>query len=244
MFGRSARALALAALALAPLPTLARTQSFTSGTPLGLGIAGGLENRPKSDFAAGTQTTASHYASYVAAEPFYDLGNFCFRLHFGWHFYPHLSGGSNDAHGTFTEGSDGGSFEYGARIELAPFISKNARQRFYFLGGLNESIVRLQNRRKYTSGALANTTYSDQVQGSGTEVNFGAGYEMFLIQNWSIAFEAGFRRMSAGSFGYRTTTDLTGAAVSAGDEAKDTAGNTLTFHTTTPYGQIVLNLNL
>ena len=103
MSGRSVSLLALILVLFAPSRAHARTQNFLSGTPFGIGFVGGLENRPVSGFAAGNQTTASNYSTFLGFEPFLDLLNVCFRLHVGWHFYPLLSGAGSDTSGSFTE---------------------------------------------------------------------------------------------------------------------------------------------
>jgi opacity protein-like surface antigen len=247
MFGprsKKAPSLALLLAFFGPSQAYAKNYSFSSSTPLGLGILGGLENKPSSGFAANSPTTSSPYASYVAMEPFFDLGNVCFRAHVGWHFYPLLSSGGTDSTGTFTENSNAGSFEYGGRVELAPFISVDHRSRFYLVFGMNDSLVRIKNERKFTTGTYAGKTLSDQIQGTGTNLTGGIGFETFLVQNWSIAFEVGYSHVNAESFTYRTSTNLDGQPVASGATVTDSSGNDIGFHSYTPYGQVVLNLNL
>jgi hypothetical protein len=243
MFGRSV-SLAFLFLALAPTQAHARTQNFLTGTPFGLGLVGGAENRPRTDFAAGTQTTSSNYASYFGVEPFFDLVNASFRLHLDWHFYPLASGEGSDVNGTFTENSDAGSFGYGARVQLAPFVGRAGRSRFYFVIGVENTVVKLRNARKYTSGAMAGQTNLEQLQGTGLEINGGLGLEFFLVQNWSLQLEGGYTDRSVNVFKYRTSTDVTRAEVSSGTTATNAAGNNKAFHAWTPYAQIALDLNL
>jgi hypothetical protein len=196
-------ALLFLCLLLAPTQAHARTQNFFTGSPLGLGLVGGLENRPTNDFAAGNPTTPSNFSSYFGVEPFLDLGNICFRGHVSWHFYPLLSSSGSDTNGSFTESSDAGSLGYGARALMSPWIGKDARSRFYFVIGVNDAVVKVKNERKYLTGTQAGRTNREELQGSGVELNGGIGFETFLVQNWSIAFEGGYTNRSVKTFHYR-----------------------------------------
>lgn len=246
MFGRRGRTPLLVAgfalLLAVPSRAFAKNQTFYSGTPFGIGILGGLESPPSSGFVTGT--SSSKYTTYFAAEPFLDLGNVVFRLHFGWHFYPLVSGGGIDPTGTYTENSNAGSFEYGGRVEFAPFISEDQRSRFYFVVGVNDSKVKIKNERTFSTGAYNGQTLSDQVQGSGTDLNGGIGFETFLAQNWSIAFEFGYRSMRADSLSYGSGTNLDGQTVTSSSPVQDAWQNNQGFHSYSPYGQVGLNLNL
>ncbi|MGZ3651803.1 MAG: hypothetical protein ACXVB9_15575 [Bdellovibrionota bacterium] len=243
MFGRRG-SLALLLILFVPAQAHARNQTFLSGTPFGLGLVAAIDNRPNTGFVAGSQTSTSNYSSSFAVEPFFDLVNVCFRLHAGWHFYPLASGAGSDSHGTFTESSDAGALEYGARILLAPLVGTDMRSRFYFVVGVNDSIVKLKNSRKYTSGTMLNQVNVEQLSGSGTQLSGGLGVEFFLVQNYSLALEAGYSNLAVSTFHYGTSTDSSGATVTSGATATDGAGNNKGWHNYTPYGQLVLNLNL
>jgi hypothetical protein len=237
-------AFSLLLLALAPRAAEAKELNFTSGLPVGIGIVGGLEGKPGNDFVAGTQSSGSAYSSYASAEPFVEFVNVQFRLHAGWHFYPLLSGSGSDSKGTFTEGSNAGSLELGARILLAPYVAEDLRHRAYFVVGLNDSTAKLKNRRKYSTGSMAGQTNTEQLAGSGTEFNVGVGYEFFLLQNYSLALEGGYRTVTVESLHYSTSTDTAGNTVSSGATATNGQGGNKTFHVHAPYAQLVLNLNL
>jgi len=248
MFGRSVRrpsALLLLFIFLCgPTQAIAKKRNFVNGLPFGVGFAGGIEKPPQSNFAAGTQTASSSYSKYFAVQPFFDLVNVAFRLTLGWHFYPLLNGAGTDTHGNFTESSDGGSFDYGARILLAPYVNHALDQRVYFILGMGQSLVKLKNIRKYSSGTFAGQSFSEQVQGTGLETNAGVGYEFFVLQNYSLQLEAGYAQREADSFKYRTSTDVANQTHPSGAEDLDAAGRPRGFHVWSPYAQIVLNLNL
>ncbi len=244
MFGQNAKLAAVLLLFLASAPAFAKKQNLISGSMLGFGFLAGVENRPRTPFATGTQTTSSNYTSYFGFQPFIDLANLAFALKLGWHFYPVANGSGTDGSGNFTESSDGGSFDYGARVLLAPYLNKTLDQRIYFVLGMGQSIVKLKNSRKYSSGSQLDRTNSERVEGTGLELNAGLGYEFFLLQNYSLQLEAGYVQRSVETFNYRSTTDVSGAARSRSDEPLDTAGNKMGFHVWSPYGQIVLNLHL
>jgi hypothetical protein len=245
MSGRSTSAVALALLfAFAPARAFAKTVTFYTGVPFGLGVVAGIANRPTTDFVTGNKTSASNYSDYFGVEPFFDAGNVVIRGTAAWHLYPLASGAGSDTHGNFTDSSEASSFDYGLRVELAPYVSQDARSRFYLVVGVFDTLVKLTNNRKYTSGGNAGTTYSAQLQGSSVGVNGGIGFEFFLIQNWSIALEAGYTGAAVGTFHYRTSTDEANNTVSSASVAQDSAGNNKGFKSYSPYGQVVLNLNL
>ncbi len=245
MFGRNVRlTAALILLSLFSTPAQAKKQNFISGFPFGVGFAGGAEERPHSSFAAGSQTTASYYSNYFAFQPFWDMVNISFRLTIGWHFYPLLHGAGSNSVGAFTESSDGGSFDYGARVLLAPFLNQSLDRRGYIVVGVGQSTVKLKNTRKYTTGSLAGQSLTERLQGSGTELNGGIGFEFFLLQNYSFQLEAGYTTRAVEAFGYKSTTDLSNATRTDGEEALNADGTKRGFHVWSPYAQIVLNLNL
>jgi hypothetical protein len=240
MCGRSVKAAAaLALLALTPAGAEARSLSFQSGSPFGIGLVGGVESKPGTDVIAGSQTYGSNYSRYFAAEPFLEFVNVQIRLHAGWHFYPLISGSGSDSKGAYTESSDASSVDLGARILFAPYVAADERSRAYFVVGLNDSKVSLTNLRNYKG-----VSNSAKLSGSGTEVNGGVGYEFFLLQNYSLAIEGGYRSVTVSTLHYGTITDETGANVSAGATATNGSGGNLAFHAYAPYAQLVLNLNL
>ncbi|MGZ3686193.1 MAG: hypothetical protein ACXVCI_20230, partial [Bdellovibrionota bacterium] len=108
----------------------------------------------------------------------------------------------------------------------------------------SQSIVKLKNSRKYTSGTMLNQVNVEQLSGSGTQLSGGLGVEFFLVQNYSLALEAGYSNLAVSTFHYGTSTDSSGATVTSGATATDGAGNNKGWHNYTPYGQLVLNLNL
>lgn len=243
MFGRSAKTAALLLL-LSAGPALAKKQNFVGAFPFGLGFVAGGEKGPRSSFVTGTQTRSSDFGNYFAAEPFFDYVNLAVRLHASWHFYPQLHGSGNDSIGNFTESSDAGSFHYGVRVLLAPFVNQALDQRAYFVVGVTQAVVKLKNARKYSSGGIAGQTNTERLEGKGLDMSYGVGYEFFLIQNYSLQIEAGYLERSVDAFGYKSTTDLAGAPRADGEEATNANGTKKGFHVWGPYVQIVLNLNL
>ncbi|HEY8279242.1 MAG TPA: outer membrane beta-barrel protein [Bdellovibrionota bacterium] len=243
MFGRSAKS-ALLLIALASTPAYARKQNFTSGSAFGVGLIAGLERVPRNDFTGGTQATNSNYGRYYAFEPFFDLLNLQLRLHGGWHFYPEVGGSGTDGYGTFVEKSDAGSFDYGARLLLSPWMSSSFHHRLYFVAGVGMSNVKLKNSRTYTSGGMFDQTNTERLEASGTELNGGVGFEFFLVQNYSLALEFGYASRKADRFTYKSTTDVTRAPRSESDVALQPDGTSKGFHVWSPYFQLALNLNL
>lgn len=242
MFGPSVKAFAVSLLLLST-PALAKKENFLSGSPFGIGFVFGGQKQPSSGFTEQPQTASSSYGTYVALEPYLDFVNFQVRLSGGWHFYSVLHGSGQDSSGNFSDTSSAGSFDYGVKLLLSPWQSPSMDSRAYFILGMGSSIVKAKNTRGYSSGALVATSQSERLEGSGASTNAGVGFEFFLLQNYSMQLEAGYAQVAADSFGYKSSTDFTGATRSDGETAMS-GGNKKGFHLWSPYVQVVLNLNL
>jgi hypothetical protein len=241
MYGPSVRTACLFFLLLLPaVPALARTNNFSTKSLLGLGFRAGVENRPHSDFIVDPQTSASSYSKFYLFEPFLDFGNFVIRLSGGLHSHPTLSGKGTDSNGNFSETSDAHSVAYGIQILLVPYYSENLSQRMYIVVGGGNITTSLKNTRNYASG----TSNTEKLSGSGLEYQYGAGYEFYFVQTYSIQFELGYRTLTISKFGYKLGNDLEGIARQKDDTAKSSqTGLVKKFHHDTPYFSVALNLN-
>ncbi len=243
MFGQSVRTAALLLLFVS-VPAFAKKHNFVGEFPFGLGFVAGAEKGPRSSFVTGNQTRSSDFGNYFAAEPFFDYINLALRLHASWHFSPQLHGAGTNSIGDFTESSDAGSFHYGARLLLAPFVNQALDQRAYFAIGITQATVKIKNARKYSSGGLAGNTYTERLEGKGIDMSYGVGYEFFVLQNWSLQLEAGYLERSVDAFGYKSNADLSNSPRADGEDATNANGTKKGFHVWGPYAQVVLNLNL
>lgn len=243
MFGRSASAL-VALLFFFPISSAAKRVNLASGAPVGLGFVAGLEQRPRSSFAAGNQTTTSNYSNYFLFQPYFDLLNIVFQPYVGWHFYPDLNGAGIDTRGQFTENSQAGNFSYGMRIMLSPYLASNMESRAYFVLAAGMANAKLKNTRIYrnASGQVTNS-YTERVNGTGVELSAGVGFEFLLLQNYFMQIEAGYSQRNIPLFKYATDTDSGGNTRASGDDVTDAYGNKKGFHLWSPYVQLALNLN-
>jgi hypothetical protein len=238
MFGRSV-SLALALL-LAATPAFAKVQNFNTGIPFGLGFSGGFEPRPASNLVAGTVNTSSNYSRYVRFEPFLDLINVVFRPSVAYHFYPLAKGSGTDSHGAFAETSQVGAFDYGLKIQMAPWVAKNLQSRAFMAVGIWKSATRARDSRVYSATQQA---YSESLHGTGNALSLGVGAETFLMQNYSLQIETGYTQRSVDSFGYFSTVDSSGAAQTNGATAHDSSGRNKALHLWGPYLELTVNLN-
>jgi hypothetical protein len=251
MCGRSAK-LARTALPLALFlisifnctqPAVARKHNFATGSNFALGFQAGGETPQLTAFAAGTSRSKSSFSHYFLFQPQIDLQKVVLQLYAGWHFYPATNGAGTDNGGSFVETSQSGNLSYGGRMLLVPWINKTNTQRGYLALGLGLASVKLQNTRSYRAGSVTNI-FSENVKGTGLEMQAGLGYEVMLLQNYSLSLEGGYAQRNIHSFKHTGTNDVAGAAKSSGDEALDSFGQKKGFHVWGPYVQVGFTLHL
>lgn len=237
--------LILAAALLSPGAAHARKHNFITGSPFAMGFSAGAEQVPKTAFAAGTPRSDSSYSHYFLFQPQFDFLNVVLQGYFGWHFYPAISGSGSDTAGNFVETSNSGNMSYGARVLLAPWISRDLTRRGYIALGLGMASAKLKNTRSYrnTNGDTTNT-YSESVNGSGLEMQAGLGVEVMALQNYSLSLEAGYAQRNINGFKLSGTSDITGAARTDGAESLDANGRKKGFHVWSPYVQLGFTLHL
>lgn len=238
MFGRSAKLACL--LALLSAPAHAKKSDFYSGIPFGLGFQAGIAPKPSTDLVTKPQSASSGFSHYFAVEPFLDFGNFELRLTGQFHFLPAVSGSGTDSTGAYAENSDTSFFLYGAHLVLVPYLSDTKTSRAYIKLGYSLASASGKNTRTYTASG---DVYTEQFDGHTQELLFGAGFEFFLAQNYSLQFEAGARQMEFGHLSYTGGTDLSGHAQSSGAPLLTATGANKKLNYTGAYGSVGLNLN-
>jgi len=217
----------------------AKLWNFDSGSPLGLGFVAGVAQNPDSDFVEKPQTTSTSFSHFFGFEPFLDFGNFIIRLSGQLHSYPIYSGGGTAGQGAFTETSDVGSVVFGAHLLLSPYVSESKLSRGFIKLGFSQGIARGENVRTFASGPI----YEEKFESRTRELLFGLGYEFFLVQNYSMQIESGFRQSEYEKAEYRSGTDLNGVAKSKGDALVNTAGGNKKMNNSGAYFSVGLNLN-
>jgi len=241
MCGRSVKPLA-ALLVLLSLPVssaYAKRWNFDSGSILGLGLVGGVAQNPESDFVEKPITSSASFSHFFGFEPFLDFGNFILRFSGRLHSYPNFSGSGSAAQGQFTETSDIGSAVLGVHLLLSPYISENKTRRGFIKLGLSQGIARGENVRTFSTGAR----YNEKIEASTRELLLGIGFEFFLVQNYSMLIETGFRQSEYEKFKYQGGTDINGVAKNKGDIVLNSTGGAKKFNDSGAYVSIGLNLN-
>lgn len=243
MFGRNVKHLltALFFVSVLCLPVAqARTQNFFTNSMLGLGLRAGLERAPRADFLTDPQSTKASYGPYYSFGPFLDFGNFTLRTNLALHNYPGVTATGTDASGAYSETGDLSAFAYGLQLQLNPYYSEDFRRRLYLAIGGGVSRTTVKNARSYTNG----TNLTEKMSGSGQELNVGVGAETFFVQNYSVALELGYRKVTVNSFKYQKGRDLTGQERTEGEAvASQTSGRAKKLHLEGPYLAFALNLN-
>lgn len=237
MFARSAKILCL--LALLPALAQAKSLNFADGIPLGLGLEAGVEQNPDTDLVSQPQDTSAGFSHYFGFTPFLDFGNFVVRFSTQLHFHPIVSGKGTDSTGAFGENSDTGTFVYGGQILLAPYVSDDQTKRAFIKLGLSQAILTGKNTRTYDASGL---TYAEKFEGRTREMLAGAGFEFFLVQNYSLQLDAGFRQQEFENLELVSGTDLSGAAKNKGDPLTN-GGAKKKFNSAGAYFSVGLNLH-
>jgi hypothetical protein len=238
MFARSVSAL-LAGLLLTAPPAEAKLWNFETGSPLGLGLLVGISQNPDSDFVEKPQNTSASFSHFFGFEPYVDFGNFIIRLSGQLHSYPIFSGRGTASQGAFTETSDVGSVVFGAHLLLLPYVSETKLSRGFIKLGFSQGIARGENVRTFASGPI----YEEKFESRTRELLFGLGYEFFLVQNYSLQIESGFRQAEYEKAEYLGGKDLNGVAKTKGDPLLNTNGGNKKFNSGGAYFSVGLNLN-
>lgn len=209
---------------------LAKKFTFESMSPFGLGLRAGLAEAPEQSFTVDPQTTSSSYSKFYGLEPFADFGNFALHGSFLLHKHPLFSGSGSDTGTSFSESSDASSTTYGLRLLLIPHRFTNDRARIYVGFGGGIASLSASNTRSYKNAAgVVTNTYSEKVKSSSQYLESFLGFEFFLVQNYSLGIEAGYRNMRFDSPEYANDKNVRGQTVVEGSEVKAANGTILAF---------------
>lgn len=136
--------------------------------------------------------------------------------------------GATDLGRLFTQSMETSGLVYGARISLAPYLSDDSRSRFYFGGGVGIANISIKRQRIFQSGAAEINT--QEASGSDIVLDAHMGYEFFIVQNYSLAIEAGYRRLMVEQFSHDEGTALDGSEVAAGTTLLTEGGQNEAFN--------------
>jgi hypothetical protein len=167
-----------------------------------------------------------------------DFGNFVVKGDFTMHYAPDVSGAGSDSTGAFNESSSASTYSFGVLLELIPYISQNHRERILVRIGGGEAIAHLTNTRNYP------TITNIEKDGTSTQYYLlGAGYEFFLLQNYSLEMGLDYRSMNFGSFTYTSGSNVAGGSVIAGNTVKQTSGAAKGFNLSGVNFSVAFNLH-
>ncbi len=226
----------------------AKVVNFNTSSPVGFGIRGGIAQNQEQSFTPSPQTVKSSYTKFIGINPFFDFGNFILRADFDLHYHPLVvSSGTDPANAqSFNESSDAKTFNYGGSLLFIPFVSKSLRQRIYLGFGLGMAKLYDTNTRNYTNAAGQTTnTYTEKVSDTATYLDAIAGYEFFLVQNYSLGVETGYRSLQFASPAYsgNTTKNVRGTTVAGGNPVKTANGTDEVFTYSGLYFSLNFNLH-
>lgn len=122
---------------------------------------------------------------------------------------------------SFSQTMESSGMVYSGKISLIPFVSKDANRRVYFGGGFGIANVSIKRQRTYQSGA--GETNSQEASGSALYYEGHLGFEFFLVQNYTLALEAGYRKLAIDKFTHSSGTDMQGNTVSEGATLTDSS---------------------
>lgn len=230
---KSARnALFIIALSLFLLPTIGSTKTIDfSKTMFGVELSALGMKSAKTSFLPDAGSFESSYVYEYHIGLFFDLGS-VILLRPGFSILS-LSDGT----ATGTDASDGRAFTqtlessgtmFSGKISLVPFVSDDNNRRIYFGGEVGIASISLKRQRAYASGAAE--TNSQEASGSGIYLGAHLGFEMFLVQNYSLGIEVGYRKLELSSFEHESGTSMRGASVDEGTELLDEAGRNEAFN--------------
>lgn len=198
----------------------AKKFNFANTTGVGLYFKGGASQNPKNDFATSASPDAARdYSLFFAFEPGVDFGNFGLRGNFTTHVIPNTSGSSTDTilSKNYEESSELSLKSYGLSILFFPHYAQGARSRIYFGLGAGLASAEVKNTRSYLN-ATGTITATNEVRGDASSEYLQGflGFEFFVVQNYTLQFEAGYRDLSFGEFEYKSSTSIQGTTVVPG----------------------------
>ena len=219
----------------------ARKQNFNTKSGIGFAFRAGVAGIPKNETLNTPQTSSGSYTTILGFEPFVDFDNFGIRGVIAWNRVPTASAsGTDTALGqTFNESSDVSVLNYGGSVMFFPYYSEGKRARAYFGAGGGLAQLYMKNIRNYTNASgtvLSSNTV--KAQGSTTYVQGFLGYEFFLVQNYTLGFETGYRGIKYNDLEYKTSTDARGANVNIGTPFKDINGVNASYNMSGIYGMV------
>jgi hypothetical protein len=155
--------------------------------------------------------------------------------------YPLLTGRGLDTSSAsnFRQSTEASTTIYGLKIKLVPLIFAERRGRIYIGGGGGLASTSAKNQRDYlnASGTITSSN-QERSSASGQSIDFFAGTEFFVVQNWSVALNLGYRIMKFDGFSYEGTTNVRGQTVNKGADVLNNSGALAGLNATSTYGNL------
>jgi hypothetical protein len=217
--GRVCLVLALS-LAFSVKAEARRTKNFDQAD-LNLTFGLGAESAAKTSLIENASNGNSYSTSMMVGIG-WDLGPFGIRVHgrIPRHSVAEYSG--SNSIGAYRDTSTVSGYAYGGSLVLFPFDINSTVARLFFRGSVEQMSLTTRNERIFSSG----TSYSEKATGSTTALALSFGAEFFLLQNYVMGLEGGYRRASIDQWKNKNSgTNLEGAASTEGSPLLDKNGN-------------------
>jgi len=227
------------------LPIVATAKKIDFGVSKGgFGFWAGVTRQTNTTLAPLNQSSSPANPREYGVEIFFTLGDRIFlRPNFSILNTGIISALGTDSVGNraFTQLVDGKSMMYGTKISLVPIISDDELRRIYFGGGFHIAKLSGDIVRSYLDGS--NEKFTEKFAGSSTSWEFHVGIEFFLVQNYSLSFEAGYRKLSYSEITHDGGSDLRGNLVDDGTALKDENNKLRTLSMNDPFINLVFRLH-
>ncbi|NUM88920.1 MAG: hypothetical protein HUU37_06935 [Bdellovibrionales bacterium] len=242
MCGRRTDPALLLALALfTGIPAWAKKSTFDNRSGIGFTLRGGATAAPEMDFAARPQSSARGYAVLAGIDPFVDFGNFVIRGQAAVVLPPDVQGTGGSGTGAFGDKAESTVLLYGGQLQLIPWISQARTSRIYLAGGLGLATIYVTQTRTYTGGATS-VSYTAKARTTRPYTTGAMGLEAFLVQNYVLQIEGGYRDLHAHELHYTTSGDARGATPGTGAVARDDQGTPQAYGFSGLYASVAFSL--
>ncbi len=219
----------------------ARKQNFYNKSGIGFAFRAGVAGIPENETLNTPRTSAGSYTTILGFEPFVDFDNFGIRGVVAWNRVPSASASGTDTvlGQNFNESSEVSVLNYGGSVMFYPYYSAKKESRAYFGAGGGLAHLYMENKRGYVNASgVQLSSHTMKAQGSTTYLQGFLGFEFFLVQNYTLGLEAGYRAMKYNDLEYKTSTDARGTNVDIGTPVRNVSGVKAGYNLSGVYGMV------
>jgi hypothetical protein len=202
------------------------------------GFSGGIQPKGETSLVPSPGSKAPTYSYDYGVELVIPIDVVFLRPNISRQQFTAYEGKARDSIGNYTQAMEGRVDSFGGKVSVNTFFSKDGRKRIFFGGGYGRSKLRTESSRQYTSGTINRFTQDGEASSQYWEVHFG--FSSFLVQNWAINLEGGFRRYSFNEVSSRSKRNLSGGVITGANTILTSTGSKASYTVADPY----LNLGL